>query len=129
MLDDPGKTPRLLVAVQGVALPFGVHLTPPLARLLREEQVALAAGDRQTVSEVSYLGDEGGIVCHIVPPDGGKAASCSGATSGCRRPCRRRRCSATRSTGSRSSGSRARAERKACSRAAAPAPPPRLLDI
>src|SRR4051812_12488021 len=74
MLDDPGKTPRLLVAVQGVALPFGVHLTPPLARLLREEQVALGPGDRQTVSEVSYLGDAGGIVCHIVPPDGGKAA-------------------------------------------------------
>jgi len=74
MLDDPGKAPRLLVAVQGVALPFGVHLTPPLARLLREEQVALGPGDRQTVSEVSYLGDEGGIVCHIVPPDGGKAA-------------------------------------------------------
>ena len=26
------------------------------------------------VSEVSYLGDEGGIVCHMVAPDGGKAA-------------------------------------------------------
>ncbi len=56
------------------ALPFEIRLTPPLARLLRDEQVALAAGDRQTVSEVSYLGDEGGIVCHMVPPDGGKAA-------------------------------------------------------
>ena len=73
MLDDPEKTPRLLAALKA-SLPFEVHLTPPLARLLREEHVALAAGDRQTVSEVSYLGDEGGIVCHIVPPDGGKAA-------------------------------------------------------
>ena len=73
MLDDPGKTPRLLAALKA-ALPFEVRLTPPLARLLRDEQVALAGRDRQTVSEVSYLGDEGGIVCHIVPPDGGKAA-------------------------------------------------------
>ena len=73
MSDDPEKTRRLLAALKA-SLPFEVHLTPPLARLLREEQVALAARDRQTVSEVSYLGDEGGIVCHIVPPDGGKAA-------------------------------------------------------
>jgi hypothetical protein len=55
-------------------LPFEVQLTPPLAKLLRAEHVALGPGDRQTVSELSYLGDEGGIVCHIVPPDGGKAA-------------------------------------------------------
>jgi hypothetical protein len=73
MLDDPGRTSRLLAALKA-SLPFEVHLTPPLARLLRQEQVVLPAGDRQTVSEVSYLGDEGGIVCHIVPPDGGKAA-------------------------------------------------------
>src|SRR5215211_3736474 len=73
MSDDPEKARRLLAALKA-SLPFEVHLTPPLARLLRDEQVALAAGARQTVSEVSYLGDEGGIVCHIVPPDGGKAA-------------------------------------------------------
>ena len=73
MLDDPEKTPRLVAALEA-ALPFEVHLTPPLARLLREERVVLPAGERQTVSAVSYLGDEGGIVCHIVPPDGGKAA-------------------------------------------------------
>ena len=73
MLDDPEKTQRLLAALKA-SLPFEVHLTPPLARILREEHVALAARDRQMVSEVSYLGDEGGIVCHMVPPDGGKAA-------------------------------------------------------
>ena len=73
MLDDPGRTSRLLAALKA-SLPFEVHLTPPLARLLREQRVALPAGDRQTVSGVSYLGDEGGIVCHIVPPDGGDAA-------------------------------------------------------
>ena len=57
-----------------MSLPFEVHLTPPLARLLRERRVVLPAGDRQTVSAVSYLGDAGGIVCHIVPPDGGDVA-------------------------------------------------------
>src|SRR3954449_11546006 len=121
MLDDPERTSRLLAALEA-ALPFEVHLTPPLARLLREQQVVLPAGDRQTVSGVSYLGDEGGIVCHIVPPDGREVAFVSLtyvrvpppmplAAEGCRRRCRsRRRCSATRSTGSRSSGGKARAE-------------------
>ncbi len=73
MLDDPGRTSRLLAALKA-ALPFEVHLTPPLARLLRERRVVLPAGDRQTVSAVSYLGDAGGIVCHIVPPGGGDVA-------------------------------------------------------
>jgi hypothetical protein len=72
MLDDPERTQRLLTALRA-SLPFEVHLTPPLARLLRAQHVAFA-GDRQTVSEVSYLGDEGGIACHMVPPDGAKAA-------------------------------------------------------
>jgi len=61
MLDDPEKTPRLLAALKA-SLPFEVQLTPPLAKLLRAEHVAVGPGD------------EGGIVCHIVPPDGGKAA-------------------------------------------------------
>ena len=73
MPDDPEKARRLLAALKA-ALPFEVHLTAPLARLLREQHVAPAARDRQMVSEVSYLGDEGGIVCHMVPPDGSKAA-------------------------------------------------------
>src|SRR3954452_23206236 len=73
MLDDPGRASRLLAALKA-ALPFEVHLTPPLARLLRQEQVVLPAGDRPTGSGVSYLGGAGGIVCHIVPPDGGDVA-------------------------------------------------------
>src|SRR4051794_16619916 len=73
MLDDPGRTSRLLAALKA-ALPFEGHLTPPLARLFRERRVVLPAGYRQTVSAVSYLGDAGGIVCHLVPPDGGDVA-------------------------------------------------------
>src|SRR3954464_12025109 len=73
MLDDPGRTSRLLAALEA-ALPFEAAPAPPLERLRRARRVVLPAGDRQTVSAVSYLGDAGGIVCHIVPPDGGDAA-------------------------------------------------------
>ena len=34
------------------------------------QHVDVGAQTRQIVSEVSYAGDEGGIICHIVPPDG-----------------------------------------------------------
>src|SRR3954451_7622705 len=73
MLADPGRTSRLLAAVEA-ARPFAGHLTPPLAPLLRARRGGLPAGYRQTVSAVSYLGDAGGIVCHIVPPAGGDVA-------------------------------------------------------
>jgi hypothetical protein len=36
---------------------------------LQAENIATLNETRQTVSDVSYAGDEGGIVCHIVPPD------------------------------------------------------------
>ena len=44
MLDNPEKTSELITELKA-ALPFEVELTP----------------------EVSYLGDEGGILCHIIP--------------------------------------------------------------
>ena len=117
MLDDPERTSRLLAALEA-ALPFEVHLTPPLARLLRERRVVLPAGDLQTVSGVSYPGDEGGIVCHIVPPDGGRVAFVS--LTHVRVPPPIPLVAEVlryRKPGSRSSGSRARAQRKTCSRA------------
>src|SRR3954463_5772852 len=73
MLDDPGKTSRLLAALEA-ALPFEVHLTPPLARLLRERRGVLPARYRQAGSAGWDLGDPGGSVCQIVPPDGGDVA-------------------------------------------------------
>src|SRR3954468_20634081 len=73
MLDDPEKAPRLLAAPEA-SLPFEVHLTPPLARLLREQRVVLPASDRQTAPPGSYLGDEGGIGGQTVPPDGREVA-------------------------------------------------------
>jgi len=52
------------------ALPFEVDLTPPAIAALTAQQVALAVKPRQIVSDVSYAGDEGGIICHILPEEG-----------------------------------------------------------
>jgi hypothetical protein len=68
MLDHPEKTARLLAALKA-AVPFEVELMPSLIKYLQDENIAAARRTRQTVSDVSYAGDEGGIVCHIVPPD------------------------------------------------------------
>src|SRR2546427_1413339 len=65
MLDNPKKTEPLLVALKA-AVPFEVELMPAIIEHLRAKNIATLNG-RQTVSDVSYAGDEGGIVCHIVP--------------------------------------------------------------
>jgi hypothetical protein len=68
MLDNPEKTARLLAALK-TAAPFEVELAPPVAKQLRADKVAAADQPRQMVSDLSYLGDEGGIMCHIAPPE------------------------------------------------------------
>jgi len=72
MLDNPEKTARLLAALKQAA-PFEVELPPMVVKQLQADKVAAARQTHQTVSDLSYLGDEGGIVCHIVPP-GNEAA-------------------------------------------------------
>jgi len=67
MLDNPEKTARLLAALKA-QLPFEVELVPSLVNYLRAQRIAVADQTRHVVSDVSYAGDEGGIVCHIVPP-------------------------------------------------------------
>jgi hypothetical protein len=62
MLDNPEKTTKLLAALKA-AVPFEVELTERVVKQLR------TAEKHHTVSELSYAGDEGGIVCHIVPPE------------------------------------------------------------
>lgn len=69
MLDNPETTERLLTALR-VALPFEVRLTPMLAEHLQSRRIAIDAQTRHVVTEVSYLGDEGGIVCHLDPGGG-----------------------------------------------------------
>src|SRR5215468_3631967 len=68
MLDNPEKTARLLAALKA-AVPFEVDLTPAVVKQLQSEHVANADQIRRIVSDLSYAGDEGGIVCHIVPLD------------------------------------------------------------
>ena len=67
MLDNPEKTALLLAALKA-AVPFEVELTPEVAKRLQAQHVATADKMHHIVSGVSYLGDEGGIVCHIAPP-------------------------------------------------------------
>jgi hypothetical protein len=68
MLDNPEKTARLLAALKA-AVPFEVELTPAVVKQLQAEDFAYADQTHRTVSDLSYAGDEGGIVCHIAPPD------------------------------------------------------------
>ena len=68
MLDNPRKTEPLLVALKA-AVPFEVELMPALIEHLRTKNNASLKEIRQIVSDVSYAGDEGGIVCHIVASD------------------------------------------------------------
>jgi hypothetical protein len=72
MLDKPEKTYQLLAALKA-AVPFEVELTPSLITHLQAQQAAVAVKPRGIVSQISYAGDEGGIVCHIVPKDGRNA--------------------------------------------------------
>jgi hypothetical protein len=65
MLDDPEKTSRLLAELKA-AVPFGVELTPLLVRHLRSQRTIISE-TAHTVLDLSYAGDEGGIVCHIAP--------------------------------------------------------------
>jgi hypothetical protein len=68
MLDHPEKTAKLLVALKAV-VPFEVELTEWLVNELRRQHNAVADRKHHTVSNLSYAGDEGGIVCHIVAPE------------------------------------------------------------
>jgi hypothetical protein len=68
VLDHPEKTPKLLAALKA-AVPFEVELTEQLVKYLRAQHLAGADRKHHTVSDLSYADDEGGIVCHIVPPE------------------------------------------------------------
>jgi hypothetical protein len=67
MLDHPEKTARLLADLKA-AVPFEVELPPLLIRRLQAESVPDAV-QKQTVYDLSYAGDEGGIVCHLSPSE------------------------------------------------------------
>lgn len=64
MLDRPEKVEALLEAMEE-ALPFKVRLLPELVDMLAQQENPVAAKSVEVVTEVSYAGDDGGIVCHI----------------------------------------------------------------
>jgi hypothetical protein len=69
MLDHPVKTARLLAELKA-ALPFTIALTEEVIALVGAQKGgALRASC--TVTDLSYAGDEGGIMCHLAPSDGG----------------------------------------------------------
>ena len=68
MLDHPEKT-RELIAILEAAVPFQVALMPDLIEHLARQEKPLAVKPIETVSDVSYLSDMGGITCHIQPED------------------------------------------------------------
>ncbi len=69
MLDKPEKTRQLLTALKE-ALPFEVNLTQPAAAAIAEQRAVAAVNPQQIVSNISYGGDEGGIMCHLLPEEG-----------------------------------------------------------
>jgi hypothetical protein len=73
MLDHPEKTMRLLAALKAAA-PFEVELTERLIKYLRAQSDVQADHTRHVVSDLSYAGDEGGIVCHMLPSQQGGGA-------------------------------------------------------
>lgn len=72
MLDQPRKTEELLAMLKA-AVPFEVEIVPAVIKQLRDDGAAVAEKTRYVVSDVSYAGDEGGVMCHIVPPQGREA--------------------------------------------------------
>jgi hypothetical protein len=68
MLDRPEKTEALLDAMEQ-ALPFEAGLMPELIAGLAGQQRSVAVKPVETVTDISYAGDEGGIMCHIAPSD------------------------------------------------------------
>jgi hypothetical protein len=70
MIDDPRKTSELIAALQN-AVPFDVDLSPQLVAMLKNKLANFDATSRYTVSQVSYAGDAGGIMCRIASDSGG----------------------------------------------------------
>ena len=68
MLDNPRKTETLMAALKA-AVPFEIELTPEVVKQLQAQSLAHADQTHRIVSDLSYAGDEGGLVCHIVPLD------------------------------------------------------------
>src|SRR4051794_1185879 len=72
MIDNPKKAPQLLAALKE-AVPLKVELVPSLVDYLQGQQIAAGEETEYIVSDLSYAGDEGGIVCHMGHSEGREA--------------------------------------------------------
>ena len=72
VLDNPKQTAQLIAQLKA-AVPFKVELVPSLISHLRTKHVDIAGESEHVVRDLSYAGDEGGIVCHLAPGGAGAA--------------------------------------------------------
>jgi hypothetical protein len=68
MIDNPEKTAKLLNVLRD-ATPFQADMTPELAATLTANHGLKSKSLRQTVTDVLYAGDAGGITCRIGSDD------------------------------------------------------------
>jgi len=66
MIDKPGKTQQLLALLEA-SLPFEADLTPELLAQLTQKSFSAGLQRRQIVTRLTYMGDAGGIMCHLQP--------------------------------------------------------------
>jgi len=64
MIDDPDKTERLTEEMKA-SLPLETRLSPNVKRTLSKQSPETSLPDRCTVTEIFYMGDEGGIACWL----------------------------------------------------------------
>ena len=64
MIDDPDKTDRLTAEIEA-SLPLETRLSPNVKGTLAKQSPESTIPDRCMVTKIFYMGDEGGIVCHL----------------------------------------------------------------
>ncbi len=69
MIDDPRKTSELIATLEK-STPFAVDLSPQLAEMLKTKLANFDPASRCVVTQVSYAGDAGGIMCRIATEAG-----------------------------------------------------------
>jgi hypothetical protein len=72
MIDNPEKAASAAGRTKA-SCTIRVALTERLIKHLRGQHDAVAEQTEHIVSDLSYAGDEGGIVCHMVHPEGREA--------------------------------------------------------
>lgn len=74
MIDQPETVERLMATLTA-ALPIPARVTPELQAMLRHQNAGAAIPALCAITWISYMGDEGGIVCKLdLGPDAEKAA-------------------------------------------------------